>query len=65
MSHARDLGLVKKGRQFDELGDFMQEMEEENAALHAACGASKAARANSLLEVSTLLGGEHGSKEVD
>lgn len=54
VSETQDLAPMGEGDQSEELRDFMQGMEKENAELHTACAAEKAARAKSLLEVSAL-----------
>lgn len=56
------LGLVGEGGQSDELDEFMQSLQAENAALHAACAAGNAASTKSLLELTALPNDKAASK---
>lgn len=50
----RDIGLKEGEDQLDELRCFTQRLKNKNAALHSACAAEKAARAEEQLKVTWL-----------
>lgn len=51
MHNTRDLGLMQKNGQSDELCKFMKLLKKEITLLYATCATEKAARAKSLLEM--------------